>query len=267
MEIVTFEKNKLVSEIQDVLNSWLNEKPETRSVASLSRATGVADPAIRRLMNNNIKINDDAIFKLLAYIFDVQTFDGISSALSKNPEALKWFEKNYAYLKTSTALAAYKHSPVADEVAANAMTYSVYNVVLALKSVPSGYIKEQFGMRGEIELENLLKKGLLLQKDGEIHVKDDALLKFTKEQTVQLLPEITKVFFKADHEFNARSLEISAVSKDGYNEIMDAYENFLNQISNIYKNRPGNIPVVVAGFFDSLTTQPYFEGGKNETPS
>lgn len=267
METVTFEKDKLVGEIQEVLTSWINDKPEVRSVANLSRITGVTDSAIRRLVNTGAKIADDSIFKLLACVFGTQTFDGISKALANKPEALKWFQKHYAYMNATTNLQVYKHSPIADQVSTSAMAYSVYNVVLSLGSVPSGYIKEQFGMRGEIELENLIEKGILVQMNNEISVKDDTLIKFTKEQVASLLPEVTKTFFKADHLHNYRSLEVGAVSKDGYIQVMDVYDRFLNDIAKIYASNPGKIPVIVAGFFDTLTTQPYFEGGKNETPN
>jgi hypothetical protein len=72
------------------------------------------------------------------------------------------------------------------------------------------------------------------------------------------------MFLKRDHEFNYRALEIEAVDKEGYLELCSIYERFLGNVSEVLKNRRGNIPVIVAGFFDSMTCQPYFEGRKNE---
>lgn len=264
MEIVTFEKNKLVSEIQDVLNSWLNEKPEVRSVASLSRATGVADPAIRRLMNSNVKINDDAIFKLLAYIFDVQTFNGISVALSQKPEALKWFERSYAFMKNSAALQQYKHTPTADIISNNPVALAVYALISEMENVSIAYIKEQFGAVGEFELEKMLQKEVVfLETNGSLRVKD-LMLKLTKDQVIDNLPDLARLFFKKDHEFNARILNFASVSREGYVKLMDIVDAFSAEVAQVAKDYKGEIPVVTAGFFDSMTTVPYFEGGKNE---
>ena len=58
---------------------------------------------------------------------------------------------------------------------------------------------------------------------------------------------------------------MESVSKEGYNKILDAVDGFNEQITSIAKHHSGDIPVITAGFFDTLTTIPYFEGGKNES--
>lgn len=266
MQVMEIEKTKFIAEVQGVINSWIQTKPETRNVAHLSRETGVTDSSIRRLMNNGTKISDDSIYKLLGHVAQTFEFDTFLNSFSRAPQIQKWFERNYSYLKKSPSLSIYKPSPLAEEMTLNPIAFAVFSSILALKKVPVSYIKDQFGMRGEIELEKIMQKGLLFQQGDSVCIKEDIFLKITSEQTVALLPELTKTFFKPDHQYNARALEIGAVSKEGYIKIMDIYGKFLEEISSIYINHSGEIPVVVAGFFDSLTTQPYFEGGKNETP-
>lgn len=261
---VTVEKTKLVEEIQDVLNSWLNEKSDVRSVASLSRATGVADSSIRRLLNSGIKIQDDSVFRLISHVFDIQTFEGISNSLVTKPETLKWFQKSYAYMKESAVLQQYKYSPTADVISENPISLSIYSLISESRKISPGYIKEQFGAIGDFELEKLLQKQVVfLEEDGSLRAKD-SMLKLTKDQVVDNLPDLTRIFLKKDHDFNGRILDISSVSKQGYIKMMDAVDKFANEISQIEKDNPGDIPVITAGFLDTLTTAPYFEGGKNE---
>jgi hypothetical protein len=265
MEIINFDKTNLIYEVKEVFSSWTNENAELRTVAYLSRETGVSDSSIRRLVNSDIKILDDSLFKLLTYISGVYEYQAFLDYFSDKSEISNWFTINYSYMKKSLALQEYRFCTSTNEVAASAMAYSVYNVILVLGHVSFSFIRDQFGMRGEIELENLIAKGFLLADANGVVVKEDKLLKFTKEQVASLLPDISKTFFKVDHDFNARSMEVGAVSKNGYTAIMNTYQKFLGEVAEIYKESPGNIPVIVAGFFDSLTTQPYFEGGKNET--
>jgi hypothetical protein len=260
---ITTEKSKLVSEIQEVLSRWLNENPETRSVAFLSRKTGVADSTIRRLLNSGTKIHEDSIFKLLAYVFDVQSFDGISAALSEKTEALSWFQKHYAYMKTTPSLDVYKHSPIADDITDSVLSFSVYKYRSAAGPLTAKEIKDQFGVRGEVEIEGLILKGLVVLEGDILKVKDSRV-KFTKSQAIELLPELTRNYLKKDHPFNVRILEVEGTTKEGYIRLMDLYERFIEDVSKTLQENPGNIPVIATGFIDSFTYQPYFEGGKNE---
>ncbi len=265
MEIVTFEENKLVSEVQDVLNSWLNEKPEVRSVASLSRATGVADPAIRRLMNSNVKINDDAIFRLLSHVYGVFTFAELSSAMAGKSELLKWFHRHFAYLEKAPVMQEYKQGTISDAIAENAISVAIFSIVSSSTQISQNKVREQFGAVGEYELEKLIEKKIISISDGGYLAVAEKNIMLSKEQVVSLLPDLTRIFFKKDHAYNGRILNMESVSKEGYNKILDAVDGFNEQITSIAKHHSGDIPVITAGFFDTLTTIPYFEGGKNES--
>jgi hypothetical protein len=137
-------------------------------------------------------------------------------------------------------------------------------LIASVPNITTQYIKDQYGLRGELELEKLIEKQFVTIADGKLIAKEQRL-KITREQAINLLPDITKLYLKKDHIYNARALEIESVSKTGYIKLMDIYETFLGEVSTTLNNNPGDIPVVVAGFFDSLTTQPYFEEKKHET--
>lgn len=267
METVVFEKNKFVGELQEVLNSWFKEKPDVRSVASLSRATGVTDPAIRRLMNSSVKINDDYIFKLLTHICGASDYDTFLSTFGGKREIQAWFTRNFSYLKKAPAMQEYRVSKVTEDIVLNPISFSVFALVSSLPVTTVSLIKEQLGVRGEIEMEILIQKNILGIVDDKVIVRDGNKVRLDKEQTIQLLPEITRTYLKKDSIHNYRALEIEAVSQVGYGDLMDLFAKFLNDVHTIYKTKPGNIPAIVAGFVDTFTVQPYFEGDKNETPN
>lgn len=261
-----FEKSKLIAEIQEVITLWLNERPEVRSVASLSRSTAVADSSIRRLLNNGIKIQDDSIFKLLAHVAGSETFESVQGVLSDKVNAQRWFKKHFAYLERVPALESYQRSENQAEIVSNPIAFAVYALISSFEGIDSSYIREQYGIRGEQELENLIQNEVVVLKDNKLAANGDQKLKLDKFETVRLLPEITRTYLKADSDHNGRALEIEGVSKDGYGDLLELFGKFLSDVHAIYKAKPGDIPTVVAGFVDTFTTHTLFEGGKNETP-
>lgn len=264
MEIVQLDTTKLVKEIQEVLSSWLNEKPDTRSVAYLSRETGVSDSAIRRLLNSDVKIADDSIYKLLTHICRANDYDTFLGLFTGKKNIQVWYSKNFAYLKKAPALEAYKPTPIAEIISENPISLSVYGIISSMKGLTQSYIKEQFGVIGEFELEKLVQKEIVtINSDGILFAKAGKV-KITKEQVIANLPALSMIFFKKDHVFNGRILNIESVSLDGYKKLMDAMDKYIDDVSTIVKENSGEIPVITAGFMDTLTTVPYFEGGKNE---
>ncbi len=266
MEIIKsnqYDKAKLIMELQSIVNTWIGEKPK-RSVASLARATGVADPALRRLLNSSTKPFDDSIFRILTYILHDETFDGVAKILKdyNKVETLKWFSRHFSFLKMFPLPPEHKYTSITDQVAANLDSYFIYNLVLVLERVSEKYILKQIGITGELELDRMIDLGILCEDNGDIYLKENVSLKFTKEQVARLLPEVSKVFFKASHGRNSRALEVGAVTIDGYNKLTDIYNHFLHEVQTVYREKPGDIPVIVAGFFDSFTKQPYFNDNK-----
>lgn len=264
MKNVLYTKNQLVEEVQKVFQLWKNEKPELRTIAHLSRETGVTDSALRRLLNQNSKISDDSIYKVLVHILGVSGYDNMLQSLGDFPESRKWFQRHFSYLKAAPALQEYKPSYIAEEITESASSYAVYKYICAHQDIGKNEILNQFGLRGEIELNKLIDKNLVQVLNEKLVVKDKKI-SITKDQAIGLLPKLMEFSLKREHIYNAVVLEIEGVSKEGYVEMMDAYETFLNNITQIIKNRPGGIPVVAAGFLDTFTCQPYFKGGSDET--
>ena len=265
MEILNFDKSKLITEIQNALSEWQSMKPDVRTIAYLARETGVTESSIRRISNNGIKIADDSIFKLLSFICGEYKYEKFLQYYHQKNEVKKWFMRNYSYMANSPALQEYKPTSISADLAANSISYSVYMYIRSLSSVTSADIKEQFGVRGEIELEKQISKGHIKQEGENLRTVNQEKILFSKDEIIDLIPSIATSYLKKDHLYNSGILETGGLSKEGYIKMMDIQQDFLEKTVQIYQDYPGSIPSVTVGFFDSFTQHPYFEGGKNET--
>ncbi len=259
-------KIKFIKELQAMINVWIQDNP-VRSVASLARAAKVSDVSIRRLLNNDRKIVNESVFNIISLISGQDTFEGIVEALEKDnkPTVQEWFIKYYSYMRNFSDVHDFKRIPVVDMVAANPMAFFVYSLTLIFDQVSQGQFEQEFGGPAMTELDKLIKKGFLQEKEGMIGLPGEkAFLRFTKEQMAYLFSEVSRLFFKPDHKFNAQHLEVGSLSKEGYGELIDLHAEFINGIHHLYETKPGNIPVISAGFTDTLTSRPYFtDEGKN----
>ncbi len=259
-EEYTENKLRFIKELQTIINTWISEN-QVRTVASLARGARVSDVAVRRLLNNDRKIVNESVFNLIAYIYGHRSFTGIAEALRNNNRSmvLEWFIKYYSYMKKAPFLESHIYTPVCDIVAADPMVYFVYSVVLGLERVSEEHFQKEFGWPAGAALKKLLEKGLLSQKENMVTIEGETIhLKFTKEQVAHLLSNICGLFFKPDHDHNAQHLETGTLSKEGYGDLINLHVEFGNSVQNLYRTKPGDIPVISAGFSDTLTARPYF---------
>ncbi len=269
-ENYTKDKIRFIKELQTIIRTWIRGN-KVRTVASLARGAKVSDVSVRRLLNNDRKIVNESVFNIISWIYDQSTFEGMVKALEKDdkPIVLEWFIKYYSYMRKYPVLQENKYIPVSDVVTGSPMAFFGYLLTLVLDQVSRKRFQQEFGGPAIAELDKLIKKCFLQEIEGMVSIQGEAVsLKFTKEQVAYLLPELCKMFFKPDHDFNAQHLEVGALSKEGYNDLRDFHLEFLAKIQTLYRTKPGNIPVISAGFSDTFTSRPYFtnEGEKNGSP-
>lgn len=257
MTHVLYTKKQLVEEVQNVFQAWRNEKPDTRTVAHLSREAGVTDSAVRRLLNQNTKISDDMLYSILLYIAGNQSFEKMVSKYQSYPSISAWINKHYSYLLKAPVKSSVQEDSVASIIYQNPIMFGVYMFISSIPNVTSDFIKEQFGLRGEKELEHLISIGLVTA-DGDGYVAKQKDVMFSKEQTVALLPDITRTFLKKDHDHNSYLLRVDGISKEGYIKLMGIFDILISQTCEIISSNPGDIPVVFCSFMDSFSVQPYF---------
>ena len=93
--------------------------------------------------------------------------------------------------------------------------------ITSLPSVTSADIREQFGVRGEIELEKQISKGYINQVGDKLRVVNQDKIHFSKDEIIELIPSISSNYLKKDHLYNAGLLETGGLSKEGYLKMMD----------------------------------------------
>ncbi len=196
------EHPKLVSELQEMINDWMNAHPK-RSLTHLSQATGVPEALIRRLMNNGIKILDDFIFKILVYVFEIKvfTFEDITDALLPGSEARKWFLYHYSYLEESLEVREdEKDASVEEMIFRNPISTAIYFEISQRDYISPSHIRQQFGLVGTFELARLLRKQIVVLGSNGVLRPKDPTLKLTEEQVRARLSDLAQTFRKKDQD-------------------------------------------------------------------
>ncbi len=53
-------------------------------------------------------------------------------------------------------------------------------------------------------------------------------------------------------------LQFADPGTTGYGKAMDVFEKFLADMGEVIQNHPGEVPLIVSGFMDTLTLEPHF---------
>ncbi len=253
-------QDSFINELQTLIDIWIKEKPN-RTVADLAQSINATNTTVQRLLRNRRKIVHDLVFNILAHIFDRRDFEGIVESLKKHnsPVILQWFIQHYSYLAKVPALQEYRYSTISDRIASDVESFSVSAFVYALERTPKQRVVKELDLGRETKLDRLIEQGILCEDNDYVYVKDYPYVKLTKEQVARLLPELCEVFFKPNHSSNVRHLEIRALSPKGYKDLINLHFEFAKNMQKIFKKNPGDIPVIAAGFCDTLTKEPYFK--------
>lgn len=265
MDIANYCKNELVKEVNGLIQRWSDERPQVRTLAHLGREAKVSDSALRRLKNQNAKIADDMLFRIVSVIYESSEFTELKQKTNTLPNTSKWLLRNYSFMESVSPMQEYKYTELSDEVVVSPIGFSIFGLVSSIDNVGKDYIKDQFGLRGIAEAELLVEKGILhLNQNvytlGTHHNK----VKFSKKAVISLMPEITRLYLKADSDLNAAIFEVNGVSEEGYSKLSMAFQNLINVSAQIINQHQGNIPVVMSGFIDTMTTQAIKMELKNE---
>jgi len=252
------EKLELINEVKGLIDNWLTSK-DTRNITSLAREAGVSESCIRRLYNNNSVPQNDNLLKILMVLSGEITIEKIRKYFDLKKGISTFLLSNYSFLETARFVD--QCTPLFNEEVyiEDYHSFIVYVLASNRTSITAKDISVMFGQVGEIALEGLISKGLISFNTNNYLEPKIKNLRPSKELIKRYLPEISKMFFKVDNHFNCHILHSETVSKKGYGLAMDAFEKFLAEVGNVIQNHPGEVPLVVAGFLDTLTLNPYFE--------
>lgn len=252
------ERLGLINEVKGLVDGWLAANA-TRNITALAREAGVSESCVRRLYNNNSVPQNDNLMKLLTVLSGQSSIGNLRKHFESQKSVINFLMSNYSFLETASFINESKPLLEEEVYIEDYHSFLVYAFSSNRTPITAADIKDMFGMVGEMALEGLIAKGLIKINSTNYLEPKVKNIRPSKELIKKHLPEITKMFFKLDNPFNCHILHAETVSKKGYGLAMDAFEKFLAEIGNVIQNHPGEVPLVVAGFLDTLTLKPYFK--------
>lgn len=251
------ERASLVGEVKSHIEAWLSAK-QSRSVTALARAARVSESCLRRLYNDERAPMSDNLLKILTAISGKSSLEELKGHFQSSSSIQSFLMKNYSFLETATFVDNCKPLLEKEQYLDDYFSFVVYSMASNRKQINQNDITRLLGLMGEMALNSLVTNGFLkIEPDGGIValIKD---IRPSKELIKKHLPDLTKMFFKVDHEFNGYALLSESVSTTGYGKAMDVFEKFLADMGEVIQNHPGEVPLIVSGFMDTLTLEPHF---------
>jgi len=252
------ERLELINEVKGLIDAWLATNAN-RNITSFARESGVSESCVRRLYNNNTVPQNDNVMKMLTVLSGQSSIEGLKRHFDSQKNICKFLLSNYSFLESATFIDQCK--PLLNEEAhiEDYHAFLVYALASNRTTITALDIKNMLGLVGEMALEELIAKGQISISASNYLEPKIKNIRPSKELIKKHLPDLTKMFFKLENQYNCHVLMSETISKKGYGLAMDVYEKFLADMGHVIQNNPGEVPLVVAGFMDTLTLKPYFK--------
>lgn len=259
------QNTKLVAQVQNAINTWQQQKPETRTVAHLSRETGVTDSALRRLLNSNTKIADDSIYKLLSHMAGSKRYDDIVAHFSDSKEIGNWMSQRFGFMKGVKEVVLSPRSSNLESIAQSPNTFLVYVTVCVHESISIHDLRLEFGLLADIEVTRLAGMGLVSVKEDIVSVENNIVTAhaeslLSREVIRMALPYTASRYMKDPSNLNFSSIGYFNVSETGYSMILKCLADCMHQISTITAKNPGEKSITFGIFADTLSIAPDSKG-------
>jgi len=252
------ERLELINEVKGLIDAWLAANA-TRNITAFARESGVSESCVRRLYNNSSVPQNDNLMKMLTVLSGQSSIEGLKKHFESKQHVCKFLLNNYSFLESASFIDQCKPLLNEEVYIEDYHSFLVYALASNRTTITALDIKNMLGMVGEMALDELIAKGQIFVNSNNYLEPKVKNIRPSKDLVKKHLPEITKMFFKLNNQFNCNALFIKTVSKKGYGLVMDAFEKFLADVGNVIQNHPGEVPLVVAGFMDTLTLKPYFK--------
>lgn len=247
----------LVGEVKAHIEAWLATK-QSRNLTALARAAKVSESCVRRIYNDGRAPISDNLLKILTAISGKSSFEELKGHFNVSQGIQNFLMTNYSFLETATYIDKCVPLLEKEEHLENFFSFAVFVMAANRKQINRADVIKMFGLMGEMALDSLvIQRFLKIEPNGDIV----ALItdwRPSKEIIKKHLPDLAKMFFKVEHEFNCYTLLSESVSREGYGRAMDVYEKFLADMGDVIEKYPGEVPLIVSGFMDTLTVDPYF---------
>lgn len=251
----TYSREKAISELKALVLDWLSGKSD-RSIASMARGAKVSEACVRRILNDNSMPITENLQKILSFLNSGGTHKQILGSLGEDLRKHIKFELSYL-----------KFEEVQDYVSMvdkeSFLPDFVHQAIFERSSISKGIsfdeIKNMFGAYGETAAMNLVTAKLAHAVDGQlVCVPELKNHSWSISTYKQFLSDAIKNFYKTTSDVNYIFNVNEGVSETGYSKVMDVIEVAHKNISSLVKDNPGEIPLSVGGFMDTMTYQNIF---------
>lgn len=149
-------------ELKHLIQDYLSQRAHL-SVNSLANNMGVAETTLRRMCNGENKRtpSSDNIIKVLSYIYKESNLYSLKEKLPQNLR--EYFETEFYLQDPNQQLEIID----IDSLVSDQTSYLCYKLAANTNGVKKEEITRLFGKIGEVAVSSLIKKGILLEREGK----------------------------------------------------------------------------------------------------
>ncbi len=230
------------------IETWIDEK-SMRTIASLSRNSGVSESVIRRAHRKETIPNVDNLLKLLMTVTYSKTFSELRKAL---PSELDSYLQSKDYIYANTEIQTTRTTLEVETFLQTYENYLIYDRVSHSQSLTRVQIKESFGTMGEKALTELIDAGVITEESNgqlSLGVKNVSI---SHSLLKRHLPKVVETYY--DHEDSRHILAnfSETITPDAAIEILELQKQTNSKIAQIMMNNPGSVPYLYVGLFNPM---------------
>ncbi len=236
------------SAIATLIDSWIDEK-SMRTIASLSRNSGVSESVVRRAHRKESIPSVDNLLKLLMTTTFTKSFKELRAAL---PDVLNSYLKTKDFLYADTEIETIRTTLEVETYLQTYENYMIYDRVSHSHSITRDKIKESFGAMGEKALNELVEAGLIQEDETKALSLGVKNISVSPSLLKRHLPKVVETYY--DHQDSRHILAnfSETISESAAKEILELQKQTNSKIAQIMMNNPGSVPYLYIGLFNPM---------------
>jgi hypothetical protein len=232
----------LCEQLKEIVDDYLTRYPNV-SINGLAMKSGVGATTLRRIKNLSIK-GDPAPHTVLNIISSTSNEKCLSKILNDHDGALgELLQQSFGHFVETDA--PHDYDPDLNEVLRDQVNYFIYKLSANRAGTTKMVVGELYGKLGMERLEKLIKMGLIVEKERELHAKNK---NFSLDLSIAAahLPELVK-FFKHDEVQIGLNLFYSmseSLSEEGIQKVKNIQKDAVKKIYDVMQSPfyEGEIP-------------------------
>lgn len=249
--------NILKAQLKQLIEGWISKQP-TRSIAALSRLSGVGESTIRRLKNDDILPSETNTIKILMAISNQKSILKAMTHYEQNAPEISEYLKSHFLILTESFF--HKSTTVADseEFLGDYNTYLVFKMASGHGGISRKHLIDLLGIRANSAIQKLLELSLISEDNGNLTTVATSFstsLELAKNHAIKNIEN----FYKPNSVYNSFCNISDNVSIDGFGDVIEIMQKTRDTILEVMQQKPGNIPIMTVMVTDTMTANNVFE--------